>query len=355
VKLLRSVIGILLLLAISMGSARLAVPHNHDTLPFPPAEKRNPLVEGYLYVSGLVDGAWGNYEAARGYFARIREINPSSLLGYTPVSRTYVAQGHLNQALYWMSEALKVDPQDFESGAWMLILYDCLEDYEAAEYWSEWLKYRITNQPMPMAVQASHYYLAGNFELALQFSNLALKLNLPARRDSNAIFMRIKRDEALGSGDPEPGIRLFEERFPELFLPQPQITADNIAQATDLALLLKIAGRSTQSRRLLEKVLLAYDLPFLTSAPYGVGLVPVKAEALAVLGENQQALSELRRIIDAGWRIHWRWKTDLNPNFNGIRQSGEFQKMIAELEADMARQRTRSREVTLRGELSLPP
>lgn len=351
----RPAIGTLLLLAISTGTARPAAPQDHDALLFTQTEKRNPLVEGYLYASGLIDGAWGNHESARSYFARIREINPSSLLGYAPVGRTYVAQGSLNQALYWMSEALKVDPQDFESGAWMLILYDCLEDYEASEYWSEWLKYRITNQPMPMAVQASHYYLAGNFELALQFSNLALKLNLPARRDANAIFMRIKRDEALGAGDPEPGIQLFEERFPELFLPQPRITADNIAQATDLAHLLRVAGRSAQSRRLLEKVLIAYDLPFLTSAPYGVGLVPVKAEALAILGEHEQALSELRRIIDTGWRIHWRWKTDLNPNFNGVRQSLEFQKMIAELEADMARQRSRSREMTLHGDFSLPP
>ena len=59
-------------------------------------------------------------------------------------------------------------------------------------------------------------------------------------------FMRIKRDEALAAGDPDSGIRIFAAQHPELFIAAPEITAGNIGQATDLALLLKMAGRSTK-------------------------------------------------------------------------------------------------------------
>ncbi len=111
-----------------------------------------------------------------------------------------------------MGEAQAADPRDFESGAWMVALYDCLEDYESAGYWSEWLGSRVTNQALPIAMQASHHYMTGDFEIALQYSNLALKFNLPDRWNSDAIFMRIKRDEALAARRPRIG-------YPDFFRP----------------------------------------------------------------------------------------------------------------------------------------
>jgi tetratricopeptide (TPR) repeat protein len=347
--------GVLILAVFLAGASQLSKPVEKGPLPVSPPKTPDPLAENLLYGQGLALSALGNFEAAREKFARIREINASSPLGYGPVSAVYMAEGQLDQALYWMLEAQAHDPGNFDSVAWLVGLYDCLEDYESAAYWSEWLNSRITNQPLPMAMQASHDYLGGNFESALQYSNLALKLELPVRRNSDAIFMRIKRDEALAAGDPASGIRIFAVQHPELFGLQPQIDAGNIVQATDLALLLRIAGRSTETERLLAGVLAAYDQPFLGGTPFGAGLVPVKAEALAILGEELRSLAELRRIIDQGWRFHWRWKTDLNPNFNSIRQSGEFQAMLAELEADTALQRARAREMALRGEIAHAP
>ncbi|MCJ7814710.1 MAG: hypothetical protein MUP31_01535, partial [Xanthomonadales bacterium] len=202
----RLAIGMLILVVLLMGAARFSMRVENDTVPVSPPGKSSPLTENILYAAGLAFSALGNHEAARVNFARIREIDPSSPLGYAPVSRVYIAEGRLDRALYWMREAQANDPGDFDSGAWMVLLYDCLEDYDYAGYWSEWLDNRVTNQSGPMAIQASHYYLAGNFELALQYSNIALKLDLPDRGNSDAIFMRIKRDEALAEGDPESGI-----------------------------------------------------------------------------------------------------------------------------------------------------
>jgi TolB-like protein len=295
------------------------------------------------------------YEDARESFARIREIDPSSTLGFAPNSGTYFLQGHLDQALYWLRKGLAVDPRDFEIGGWMIFMNDSLEDYAAAQEWSEWLDSWVTNQPQPMAMRAKHDYLTGNFESAVQYSNIALNLGLPDRWASDGIFMRIKRDESLSSGNPESGISVFRAQHPSLFELHPEITAANLSQAVDLALLLKMSGKPEEMRRLLGAVFEYYDQPWSTSGAMRAWLVPARAEALAILGEDQAALTELRRIIDKGWRLSWRWETDLNPNFNGIRESPEFQSMVSELEADVAEQRVRAQAMADRGEIAPPP
>jgi tetratricopeptide (TPR) repeat protein len=347
--------GILILLAlfliVLLGTARFPKPAGNATERTHLPGKPNALTENILYAAGLAYSALGNFDAARLNFALLREINPSSPLGYGPVGWTFITEGQLDQALYWMGEAQAADPGDFESGAWMVALYDCLEDYESAGYWSEWLGSRVTNQALPIAMQASHHYLTGSFEIALQYSNLALKFNLPDRWNSDAVFLRIKRDEALARGDPESGIRIFADRHPGLFKTSPQITAGNMAQATDLALLLKMAGQTTKAQNLLEAVLAVYDQPGFAKTLFPAGLAPVKAEALAILGDQPASLAELRRIIDMGWRFQWRWKTDLNPNFNGVRQSAGFRGMVAELEQDMAKQRYRIQNLAIRSEV----
>jgi len=308
-----------------------------------------------LLALGNIHEILGNYSAARDAYARIRKIDPSSPMGYLPVSWSFLAEGRLDQAVYWLDQARKIDRSDTELGGWMVFLNDCLEDYAAAKQWSDWLADRVTNQPQPMAMQARHHYLTGNFELALQYSNLALKLGLPDRWNSNAIFLRIKRDEALARGDPETGIDVFAAQHPQLFQARPQVSAGNIIQATDLALLLKLAGRTERAQRLLDAVIAAYDQTWFTSGSYRTGLVPVKAEALTILGDKQGALVELRRVISRGWRSDWRWKTDLNPNFDGIRESSEFHAMVGELEADMAMQRLRVQDMAEHAEIAAPP
>jgi tetratricopeptide (TPR) repeat protein len=237
----------------------------------------------------------------------------------------------------------------------MVFLNDCLEDYFTAGNWSRWLDTRVTKQPFPMAMQARHHYLTGNFELALQTSNRALNLGLPDRLGSNAIFLRIKRDEALAMGVPESGIAGMGKHLPGLLTDSPNITADNAQQAVDLAQLLKLAGRNQDMRRLLEAVLEFYDQPESTIGSARAWLVPGKAEALAVMGEHEAALRELRRIVDDGWRVYWRWETLLNFNFSGIREAPEFLEIVDTLTRDMTEQRERAQAMAEQGEIPQAP
>jgi tetratricopeptide (TPR) repeat protein len=319
------------------------------------ASELDPSSQETLFALGRSHEALENYAEARAVYARIREMNPSNPLGYEAVSRSFFPEGKLDQALYWLREAQAVKPKDLDLAAWMVFLNDSLEDYEAAGEWSEWLDNRITSQAQAMAMQAAHHYLSGDFELAVQYSNLAIRLGLDRQWNSDSIFMRIKRDEALANGDPGKGIQVFRAQHPELFEDDPAITPDNIQQAVDLALLLKLSGREEETRRMLKTAIAAYDQPHFTTGSSRAWLTSAKAEALAILGDEQATLVELRRIVDQGWRVMWRWETELNSNFIGIRGSTEFQALVRRLESDIARQRARTQTMTDSGLISPPP
>lgn len=292
-----------------------------------------------LLVSGLVHDARSEYELARSYFERAQAIDPDSPQAVLSAANTYLAQGELGTALQWLQRAQALAPRNYDFSGGLVLLNDCLEDHLAARQWSEWLDQRITNEPMALALQARHHYLGGNFEAALQTSNIALNLDLPRNGHADAIFMRIKRDEALGHGTPEAGIELFSRRYPGLFQPDPEITPGNIMQAIDLAQLHRLAGQDREARKLTRSAVEAYDRPWFTSGSARAWLAPARAEALAIEGDRKGALAELQRIVDQGWRIHWRWETEMNPNFQSVRNAPEFQALIAGIEADMSRQR----------------
>jgi tetratricopeptide (TPR) repeat protein len=297
---------------------------------------------GSLHVNGLVRDARSDYREARDFFARVRDIEPDNALGFTSAASTFVPQGELGLALEWLQRAQSIDPNSLELGGALILINDCLENYAASRQWSEWIDQRITNQPRIMALQARHHYLTGNFETAIQTSNLALQLDLPRDWQADAIFMRIKRDQALAEGTPQQGIELFMARHPDLFEPDPAIRPDNITQAVDLSLLLDFAGREQQSLTLLSAALQAYESRWFTSGSARAGLLPIRAEALALMGRREAALQELERVVNAGWRIYWRWKTELNPNFESIRNQEKFGALTSRLEADMAKQRSQA-------------
>ncbi|MBT8046870.1 MAG: hypothetical protein HKN57_00240 [Xanthomonadales bacterium] len=333
----------------SAGRPGEALPHLFRAVELDPLSLKPQLALGTTY------DALDQHEKARETFGRIREMQPSHPAGYREAGLSFLAQGRLDEALFWMNQARVLDPKSVEIAGWILFLNDCLEDYAAADKWSAWLAGKVTNQPQPLAMQARHFYLTGDFELALQHSNLALRLGLPDRLSSDAVFMRIKRDEALANGDPESGIRVFADHHPDLFRDQPDIGADNMNQATDLALLLNLAGRRDEAMVILRAVITAHEKPYFTGGFAGAQLKTARAEALALLGDQAGALAELRRVVNQGWRASWRWRTDLNPNFDTIRNRDEFRLLLLELEADTMLQRSHVQGMAETGEIAPPP
>jgi TolB-like protein len=331
------------------GHTERALPHLLE------ARELDPLSTGLLTTLGNVYDGLGRYEQARETFARLRLLAPEEADGYHANARILYARGDLAGALYWMEQAAEREPRPLELGGWIMALHDCLEDFEAADRWLEWLDGRITKQTLPMAMMARHHYLTGNFLRASQLSRRALELGATDRGGSRAILLRIKRDEALALGRPADGIAIFRAHHPELFAEPPRLAAESLQQAVDLAQLLQLDGRPERARLLLEAVLAFHQRPLAVAGSQRAWLVPTRAEALSLLGRHDAALAELQRIVDDGWRLYWRWETELNFNFQDIRETDDFRKIVRELTADASEQRARVRAMEANGEMPPPP
>ncbi len=75
----------------------------------------------------------------------------------------------------------------------------------------------------------------------------------------------------------------------------------------------------------------------------------------ALQGDKQKALSALRQAIDEGWRTLWWYFLKQDPSLESLHDEPEFQAMVAEIEADMAAQLARVREMEQSGELEPTP
>ena len=86
---------------------------------------------------------------------------------------------------------------------------------------------------------------------------------------------------------------------------------------------------------------------------FGYWIADVRIYALQ--GEKRKALSALGQAIDQGWRIHWWYFLERDPNLESLHDEPEYQAMVAEIEADMAEQLARVREMERNGELEPIP
>jgi tetratricopeptide (TPR) repeat protein len=144
----------------------------------------------------------------------------------------------------------------------------------------------------------------------------------------------------------------FEEIAPEFLNDDTlEINSANRPEAIDFALILSKLGEQERADRLLERVRQSIQQPSRIAG----GTALADAQIYAVQGDEQKALTALQRAIDEGWRIYWWFALKIDPTLESLHNEPEFQAMIAEIEADMAVQRARVREMEKNGELEPIP
>jgi len=160
------------------------------------------------------------------------------------------------------------------------------------------------------------------------------------------------RDQDLAENHPAAAKERYLARYPELFGPgAPEVHRFNVSAAIDIAYLMLESGESRQAEILLEKIYtVAEAMPLLGFNGTWVGNAPV----YALRGDRREALAELRRAVDAGWRAEWWYTFDQDPVFESLRDEPEFQAMRAEVAADMAAQLARVHEMEASGEMPAP-
>jgi tetratricopeptide (TPR) repeat protein len=280
-------------------------------------------------------------------YQRALEVDPGYAAAYTTIGEHYRSvSGRLDEAVVWRAKGIPLDPGSSRKSTWLGLLFLDLGDFDRAESWIERSLELGPESFWPnLAMHDLHLY-RGDEAAALDYERRAF-----------AFYPRfvptVLRDHELRAGRYSEARALYEESYPELLNEgDPTIDGSNWEMAIDLALVLSKAGDQGHADLLLNRSLgHIQTLPRLGRSGYGIA----DAQIYALQGDKQKALSALQRAIDEGWRRFWWYHLKLDPTLDSLHDEPEYQAMVAEIEADMAEQLTRVREMERNGELEPIP
>jgi adenylate cyclase len=288
-------------------------------------------------------------EEALLWFKKALEVDPGYAVGYSSIADHYhFALGRLDEAFIWAAKGASLDRGDPLAPAFLGWLFLDLGDLDRAESWiNRSLELGPEGNWPNFSLGLLHLYR--NDEAALGYGRRALK----KPPFDNWVALNLVRDHELGEGRYAEARALYEKANPELLNEgDPKVIGRNLGAAIDLALVLTKTGEQERADLLLDRSLEEIQtISRLGASGYWIADVLIHA----LKGDKEKALSTLREAIDEGWRSLWWYFLKRSPNLESLHDEPEFQAMVAEIEADMAAQLARVREMERNGELVLIP
>jgi TolB-like protein/Tfp pilus assembly protein PilF len=313
------------------------------------AAELDPLSARILAGVGIALEFQGQFEEALAWYERAYENDPmQDMVSLRMGGYHWSVLGELDQAVVWFRRAAFIDPDYSGNIAPLGDVFLDLGDSDKAAYWIE-RSIEIDPEWLNGMVSMSYLHLYRNDEAAAV--NQARKALAVSPRDWGSF--NLLRSYELSAGRYAEARTLYKETYPELLSDDdPTVGRMNFEPAVDLALVLFNTGEKGRADMLLEK-----SLRYIRTKPRfgknGYGLTDVQIYALQ--GDRQKALSTLQHAIDEGWRQYWWYYLKHDPNLESLHDEPEFQAMVAEIEADMAAQLARVREMERNGELEPIP
>jgi tetratricopeptide (TPR) repeat protein len=313
------------------------------------AAELDPLSARILAGVGIALEFQGRFEEALAWYKRAYEIDPmQDLVSLRMGEYHWSVLGELDQAVVWFRRAAFIDP-DYSGNIVPLgyVFLDLGNSGEAA-YWIE-RSIEINPEWINVMVAMSDLHLYRGDEAAA--ANQARKALAVSPRDWGAL--NSLRIHELRAGRYAEARALYEKAYPELLSDDdPTVGRMNFGPAVDLALVLFNTSEKERADLLLEK-----SLRYIRTKPrFGRGGYRLTdVQIFALQGKKQKALAALRQAIDEGWRAFWWYWLKEDPTLESLHDEPEFQAMVAEIEADMAAQLARVREMERNGELEPIP
>ena len=313
-------------------------------------DPRSPVI---LVTTAIGYDMVGRFDEGLAWYRKSIQIDPEFAAGYQWTGLHYSSvQGQLDEAARWYRKGVSVDPGNPWLNAALGLLFLDLGDLDRAEYWiEESIELAPESFHPNLAMQLFHLY-RGDRSAALEYGRRAFEIEYYWAYAFSP-FEPVRVHE-MRAGRYLKARAAFEKIAPELLNEDsPEIGSTNYRAAIDLALISSKLGEQKRADWLLEG-----SLQFLQRIPrlsdyWGYGIADVKIYALR--GDKQRALSALRQAIDEGWRSYWWYYLKHDPTLESLHDEPEFQAMVAEIEADMAEQLARVREMERSGELEPIP
>ncbi len=294
----------------------------------------DPLSVSLYHDLGRSEIALGQFEDAQLAFDRIAQINPGNPYAAHGSGLSTILSGQLYKAAYWSDQGQILDPADYEQPATSALIYISLGNFEMAKQRLEEAFAVGGNQPVPLAVQAYFFKVTGEEEKALAIARAYLANQLEDRWGSENTILHLVQDAAIASGSYEEALGWYRKLLPECLEQPPTVDVLNIQKAVDLAHLLLLDGQKVQAETLLNVIVQRFDELYVRGAAnYPMGIA--KVDALALLGQKSDAIAALQKLVDDGFRVRWRWSTELNRNHASLQDDPAYIAIVDWLRSDM--------------------
>ena len=292
----------------------------------------------------------GRFDEALARYRKVDAINPHYPYTAVGIGTIYgLAYGRLDLANQWYRKALALDPGNPFLSAILGLVFLELNDDETAEYWINRSLTQAPEEPWANGSMTMFQSYAGGPTQLDQFATITTNLDPHWRMGTALSHGRVPDFRA---GRFERIMGRYRTSFPEIFLPEPEINAANYRSAIDVAGVLMQLGDDDRATLLLEEC----EKQIADKIRVGLyGYWVTDIQVMALQGKTTEALSALRQAVDQQWRTDWRYFFYVDPNLDSIRDESRFQAILSEIEADMAEQLERVREMESQGELAPIP
>jgi TolB-like protein/Tfp pilus assembly protein PilF len=276
--------------------------------------------------------ATGDFAGAEQQYRTVVELFPDFIDPKQNLADVLIVQGKLDEAEPLLLAAAKpgTDPSADLQLAYLYLNLGMREDMNAV------LDRLNSSKAAREVANAAKLITQGRYR-ALYDHSLRL-LNEP---EPDPLWHAIGLSAAALSGDFDFARRQLLIILPELFEPEPVVSASLGNDAASAAWIIEQTGDKGQSRRILEALLRATEPKPGVWQSHPKRIARVKA--FVMLGEKERALAELRAAIDAGYRTLYDLdlflRLDAYPMLAPLRSDARFQAMLREVDADVARMR----------------
>jgi tetratricopeptide (TPR) repeat protein len=318
----------------------------------------DPLSPLNLLIIAYLDLRLGRFAEMERTLERSRSIDPKSVPYLWGASVLAISRGDLVSAIRLLEDGAKADPSDSDFPSFIAMYYFDLGDVIAAKYWSE-AALKVEPRASFAKIVLALLHLDRHEEAeAVEIAREVTRPGALTQRAQGAA-LRIANAPNLAAGHYEEIITKYLTDYPELRDAKVPIAFsaeiwEALIVTLDLASVYLQAGEEAKAESLLSAA--ESEIPHWpqTAALFsGYGFTNVGLHALR--GDKEKALAALREGAANGTRFMWRLQLLYNPNLDSIRDTPEFAAVIAEIEADMAEQLERVREMQRSGELTAIP
>lgn len=295
------------------------------------AAERDPLSAHANSHLGSVLKANGDFASALASYRRAIEIEPGLVHAYLGTGSGYgYCLGRFDEAIPWLEEGFRLDPQSTFATALLASFHLGLDDLAGADQWLERAEKQGDLNSQGAVAGALLALFRGDEARAHRYALQATKI------DPQTLWLL--RDADLRTADYAAARERYKQAFPELFGAEiPKLDALNGLAAIDLALVLQRTGEAERANRLLQRgETYVRTIPRLTERGFGISDVAI----YAIRGDRAKALAALSEAKQAGWRNpRWRYYRDFDPNLSTIRNEPDFKAVFVDIQREMVRQR----------------